>query len=341
MTEASAEGARQSAVRHGIVVGVDGSDQSLCALTWAAREAHLRRAPLHVITASTIPVFAASSMDAGYATLDDQAIREGAEAVLEQAVAGLSGYDIEIHPSVETGDAAGVLLDLSEEAELLVVGTRGRGGFVGRLLGPVSSAVPAHAKYPTVTVPLACARRLGHTELQLPRGKQPPVGPEGEEKVVIVGADGSEQARSATLAAAGQAQRWGYPLRVVCALPPFTGSLAWVPAPLDREALYADVKEQLDAGVAWPGSHFPDLPISGQVLEGSPIELLIEATRTASLVVIGTRGRGGFAGMLLGSTSQGVLHHAKGPVMVVPDTRDPRLEDRRLFGPMPAGQPGS
>ncbi|MFD1212271.1 universal stress protein [Arthrobacter sp. GCM10027362] len=331
MTEASAGGAR----RHGIVVGVDGSDQSLCALSWAAQEAQQRRTPLHVITAYTVPVFAASSMDAGYATLDDQVIREGAEAVLEQAVARLADSDVEVHPSVETGDAAGVLLDLSEEAELLVVGTRGRGGFVGRLLGSVSSAVPAHAKCPTVTVPLACAPRLGQTDLEVPRSKQAPVGPEGVEKTVLVGVDGSEQARSAMLVAAEEAERWGYPLKVVCALPPFTGSLAWVPAPLDRDALYADIKEQLDAGVAWLRSHFPNVPISGEVLEGSPIELLIDATRTAWLLVIGTRGRGGFAGMLLGSTSQGVLHHAKGPVMVVPDTQDPRLEDRKNFGPMP------
>jgi nucleotide-binding universal stress UspA family protein len=335
MTEASAEGAGRSTARHGIVVGVDGSDQSLCALSWAAQEARVRRTPLHVVTAYTIPVFAASSMDAGYATLDDQVIREGAEAVLQQAVARIADYDVEVHPSVETGDAAGVLLDLSEEAELLVVGSRGRGGFVGRLLGSVSSAVPAHAKCPTVTVPLACAPRLGQTDLEVPRSKQSPVGPEGVEKIVLVGVDGSEQARSATLTAAEQARRWGYPLKVVCALPPFTGSLAWVPAPLDRDALYADIKVQLDAGVAWLSSHFPGLAISGEVLEGSPIELLIDATRTAALLVIGTRGRGGFAGMLLGSTSQGVLHHAKGPVMVVPDAKDPRLEDRKNFGSMP------
>jgi nucleotide-binding universal stress UspA family protein len=338
MTEASADDARQSVARHGIVVGVDGSDQSLCALSWAAREAQLRRTPLHVVTAYTIPVFAASSMDAGYATLDDQVIREGAEAVLEQAVARLADYAIEVHPSVETGDAAGVLLDLSEEAELLVVGSRGRGGFVGRLLGSVSSAVPAHAKCPSVTVPLACAARLGQVDLEVPRGKHPPVGPEAEEKVVLVGVDGSEQARTATLLAAEQAQRWGYPLKVVCALPPFTGSLAWVPAPLDREALYLDLQNQLDAGTAWLRSHFPGLEISGEVLEGSPIEVLIDATRTAALLVLGTRGRGGFTGMLLGSTSQGVLHHAKGPVMVVPDTKDPRLADRRNFGSMPEDQ---
>ena len=159
--------------------------------------------------------------------------------------------------------------------------------------------------------------------------------PEDIEKVVVVGVDGSEQARNATLVAAEQAERLGYPLKLVCALPPFTGSLAWVPAPLDREALYADIREQLDAGVAWIKSHFPNLHVIGEVQDGSPVELLIEASRRSELLVVGTRGRGGFAGMLLGSTSQGVLHHARGPVMVVPDRQDPRLDDRRNFGPVP------
>ena len=335
MTNATPGNANPGGTPRGIVVGVDGSDQSHCALVWAAQEAQKRRTALHVITAYTVPVFAASSMDAGYATLDDAVIREGAEAVLEQAVEKLDGYGVEVHATVETGDAAGVLLELSEEAELVVVGTRGRGGFMGRLLGSVSSAVPAHAHCPSMTIPLACAPRLEGVDFELPKTKDAPVKPDDVEKVVLVGVDGSEQARMATLVAAEQAARWGRPLRVICALPPFTGSLAWVPAPLDREALYADLRSQLDAGVAWLRSHFTGLQISGEVQDGSPVELLIEATRTAELLVMGTRGRGGFAGMLLGSTSQGVLHHAKGPVMVVPDAHDPRLDDRKKFGPMP------
>ncbi|HEX2247551.1 MAG TPA: universal stress protein, partial [Arthrobacter sp.] len=150
MTNATPGNAHRGGTPRGIVVGVDGSDQSHCALVWAAQEAQKRRTPLHVITAYTVPVFAASSMDAGYATLDDAVIREGAEAVLQQAVEKLDNYGIEVHATVETGDAAGVLLELSEEAELVVVGTRGRGGFMGRLLGSVSSAVPAHARCPSV-----------------------------------------------------------------------------------------------------------------------------------------------------------------------------------------------
>lgn len=340
MENAEAEGTLRHPDGHGIVVGVDGSDQSLCALAWAVREAERRQAPLHVVTAYTIPVFAASSMDAGYATVDDAVIREGAQAVINEALARVRTRDVEIVPRVETGDPAGVLLELSEDADLMVVGSRGRGGFVGRLLGSVSSALPAHAKCPTVVVPLFCAPRLEEAGVKPAKGKGEPSPPEDQlEHVVVVGVDGSEQARMASLTAAEQAMSRGLPLRVICSIPPFTGSLAWIPAPFDREALYADIMVQLNAGKAWLQSHFPQLEVNVDLRDGPPVEVLIEASRTAEMLVMGTRGRGGFAGMLLGSTSQGVLHHAKGPLLVVPDREDPRLLDRRQFGPMiiPAG----
>jgi nucleotide-binding universal stress UspA family protein len=319
----------------GIVVGVDGSDHGQCALVWAAREAERRRRPLHIVTAYSVPIFAASGLDGGYATVDDSVIREGAEAIAKRALDKVAGYDIDVDASVENGDASGVLLDLSESAELLVFGTRGRGGFVGRLLGSVSSALPAHAKCPTVTIPLICADRLGETtEDKHIKAEQAKAGAQTVENVVVVGVDGSEQARVAVLEAAEEALRMGAPLRVLCAVPQYSGSLAWVPAPLDREALFRDIQVQLDAGVAWIKHHFPGLKVESQLADGSPVEVLVEASRGAELLVLGTRGRGGFTGMLLGSTSDGVLHHAKGPVMVVPDRDDPRLADRAQFGPL-------
>lgn len=316
----------------GVVVGVDGSDQSICALVWAAKEAERRRSPLHVVTAYTVPIFAASSMDAGYTTMDDAIIREGAQAVLDKALERISGYNIEVFPRVETGDASAVLLELSEEADLMVVGSRGRGGFVGRLLGSVSSALPAHAKCPTVVVPLRTAGRLPEAGVRPPSGA-PTV--QTVEDVVVVGVDGSEQGRAASLVAAEEAKHRGLPLQILCALPPFSGSLAWVPAPMDLEALHEELAEQLRAGQAWLQSHFPDVQMSVQLLDGAPAEIMIDRTADVELLVMGTRGRGGFAGMLMGSTSQSVLHHAKGPVMVVPDHEDPRLDDRASFGSLP------
>ncbi len=265
-------------------------------------------------------------------------IRDGAEAVQKQALEKVAGYNIDVDASVENGDASGVLLEMSETAELLVFGTRGRGGFVGRMLGSVSSALPAHAKCPTVTVPLVCAGRLGETtDDKHVLAEQAKSGRELIENVVVVGVDGSEQARIAVLDAAAQAERLSAQLRVVCAVPQYSGSLAWVPAPLDRDALFAEIRGQLDAGAAWLASHYPDLPMETQLTDGSPVDVLVEASRNVELLVLGTRGHGGFAGMLLGSTTDGVLHHAKSPVMVVPDRADPRLADRASFGPMLGG----
>ena len=204
----------ESAAPRGIVVGVDGSDHSQCALVWAAREAERRQRPLHIVTAYSVPIFAASGLDGGYATVDDSVIREGAEAILKQAMDKVAGYNIDVDASVENGDASGVLLEMTETAELLVFGTRGRGGFVGRLLGSVSSALPAHAKCPTVTVPLICADRLGETtEDKHVLAERAKSGRQPVENVVVVGVDGSEQARVAVLEAAAQAERLSAPLR--------------------------------------------------------------------------------------------------------------------------------
>ncbi|MFJ2621186.1 universal stress protein [Glutamicibacter sp. NPDC087344] len=304
----------------GIVVGVDGSQQSKCALRWAEREAVRRGSVLNIVSAYTIPVFAASSMDAGYSTLDDDLIRGGAEDIVRQARKDLENSQATIRTYIESGDPSGVLLDLSKDAELVVVGTRGRGGFVGRLLGSVSSALPAHAKCPTVVVPLAVAKEQeGDATAAATR------------KAIVVGVDGSDRARAAVLAAADAAIASDLTLRLICAVAPVGAALAWMPATVDQEAVLEDVRYQMSVGVAWLTSHYPNLKIETEVVSGPPVEVLIRESEHAVLTVTGSRGRGGFAGMLLGSTSQGVLHHSKGPVMVVPDSDDPRLADRKNF----------
>jgi nucleotide-binding universal stress UspA family protein len=104
-----------------------------------------------------------------------------------------------------------------------------------------------------------------------------------------------------------------------------------MPATVDQEAVLEDVRYQMDVGERWIKSHYPTVEVETDVISGPPVEVLIRESEHAVLTVTGSRGRGGFAGMLLGSTSQGVLHHSKGPVMVVPDSDDPRLADRKNF----------
>lgn len=297
-----------------VLVGVDGSPASLNALEWAVAEARQVGWRLHLVCAYAVPTFAAASLDGGYAALDDTAIREGAQAVLDEAVARVADRGVEVTSALETGDPAGVLVDLSKQVGMVVVGTRGRSGFAERVLGTVSSALPAHAHCPTVVVPLLDNEGDDDTP-PLPINR------------IVVGVDGSDSAKVALDRAIVQAEVWQAELTAVVAVPIGAGAgvLGWLPAAVDRESVLADVKEGLNVTVdrALEGR---DLVVRRHALDGNGAALLSEFSTAVDLVVVGSRGRGGFAGMLLGSTSQQVLHHTACPVLVVPS----RIQDEGL-----------
>ena len=303
-----------------IVVGVDGSEQSLGALHWAAREARRRGAPLHMVTAYSVPVIGGSTFDAGHAAYDDAAVSRALEDLVASARRSVAGLGVDIRSTVEAGDPSGVLLELSRCAQLLVLGSRGKGGFLGRLLGSVSTAVPAHSECPVGIIPLGWGRDCQLTE-NLNRRQAFVDG-------VTVGSDGSDHASAAMLCAAEEAQQLGVPLTLVCAAPSETGKFGWLPAPVDFGDLRGQVRSALDACVQWLQGHFPDLEMHGELADGAPVDVLVERSAHNQLVVTGTRGRGGFTGMLLGSTSQGLLHNCVGPALIVPSRDDPRLADR-------------
>ena len=285
-----------------VLVGVDGSETGAVAAEWAAREALRLGWRLHVVCSYSVPTFTVASLEGGYAALDDSAIRGGAQEVLDAAVRAVAREGLEVSSSLETGDAAGVLVELSRHAGLAVVGTRGRGGFADRLLGTVSSALPAHAHCPTVVVPV----REQHDVL-------------GPIRRIVVGVDGSDSAQVALERAIDEAELWGAELTAVAAVPMASGSgmAAWLPAPTDREQVLEDVGAGLDAKVdaALRGR---DVVVKRHALDGAAAALLTEFSTAVELIVVGTRGRGGFAGLLLGSTSQTLLHHAVCPILVVP-----------------------
>jgi len=112
-----------------VLVGVDGSPESLAAVDWAVARAECQGWRVHILCAYSLPSFTTASLDGGYAALDDSAIRSGAQAVIDEAVERVKKSGVAVTSSLETGDPAGVLVDLSEEATLAVVGTRGGGGF--------------------------------------------------------------------------------------------------------------------------------------------------------------------------------------------------------------------
>ncbi|WP_069386681.1 universal stress protein [Cellulosimicrobium cellulans] len=293
-----------------VLVGVDGSAPSLHALDWAAAYARRVGWPLHVVCTYSLPSFTAASLDGGYAALDDSAIQEGARAVLEEARARAEASGVRTTATVTTGDAAGVLVEMSREHALVVVGTRGRGGFTERLLGTVSSALPAHAHCPTVVVPYR--GESGGSG----GGELPTVRPL---RRIVVGVDGSPSAEIAVRHAIRQAQAWDAELVAVAGVPVGAGAglLAWLPASIDHEQVLADITEGLNVIIDRHEAENPGLSIKRIVLDGTGAELLTEFSTASDLIVVGSRGRGGFRGLLLGSTSQAVLHHSSCPVMVV------------------------
>jgi len=322
-----------------VLVGVDGSPTSLNAVDWAAAHAERHQLGLHLVCTYAIPSFSAAGMDGGYTALDDTAMHDGAQAVLDEARGRVAGRGLRVTSAVATGDAAAVLVERSRAAALVVVGTRGRGGFAERLLGTVSSALPAHAHCPTVVVPYR--RREIDQEGPLPtdRGSAaqvtavPSAGRGAGREVlpvrtIVVGVDGSPSAEVALRHALHEAEAWGAELTAVAAVPVGTGAglLAWLPAAVDHEAVLNDVAAGLDIVVDRALLEHPGLSVRRVVLDGTGSQLLTEFSTAVDLLVVGSRGRGGFAGLLLGSTSQAVLHHSACPVMVV--TTRVREEER-------------
>lgn len=293
-----------------ILVGVDGSEASLLALDWATAEARQLGWQLHVVCVFSMPSFTATMIETGYPSLDDNLIQDGAQSVLDDAVARVPG-DVVVTSALEVGDPSAVLVELSRDAGLVVLGKHG-GGFADRLLGAVSSAVPAHAHCPTVVVPFRDTEPSPHVPVRR----------------IVVGVDGSESAQLALARAIAEAEAWEAELTAVAAVPIAQGSgaMAWLPASIDRDELLADVRAGLDdaCGRAQGGSR---VEIRRHVLDGSAAALLTEFSTAVDLLVVGTRGRGGFAGLMLGSTSQNVMARSDCPVLVVPA----RLRDEGEF----------
>lgn len=293
-----------------ILVGVDGSEESLNAVDWAAAHAKRNHGSVHILCTYALASYSAAALDGGYAVLDDEALQQGAQGAVDEAVARVKAQDVKVTSSTEPGDAAGVMVQMSEEVDLIVVGSRGGGGFADRLLGTVSSALPAHAKCPVVVVP---RHTSGSPFTPIER--------------IVVGVDGSEVASSALRTAVYEAELWDAELTAVSAVPiaSGTGMLAWLPAAVDRQAVTKDTLEGLNAAVNDAVGE-RNIKVARHVLDGSPAALLTEFSTAVDLVVVGNRGRGGFQGLLLGSTSQTVLSHSTCPVMVVPSRRQQEPE---------------
>lgn len=289
-----------------IVVGYDGSESADAALDWAASEAERRQLPLtvlHVLNHLDLTPGVGTPAWVDLATDAEDAI--AAEGI-RRARSTAPSIDIQSFTHVDT--AAHTLIEHSRDAALLVVGTRGRGETTGALLGSVAFAVSGHAFCPVVIV----------------RGDAgAPVGPS---RPVVVGADGSPGADLAVRYAAEVAAGASAPLVIVTAYHS-AASQAWAEASvytLEGEGgpTFGSIAAQAAAKIVAAATELalaaqPGIEVRPVVVEGPIAGMLTAASIGSGLLVVGSRGRGGFAGLILGSVGHSVIHSAPCPVAVV------------------------
>jgi nucleotide-binding universal stress UspA family protein len=283
----------------GIVVGVDESPAAKVAVQWAARDAELRKIPLTLVHAISPEVatwrdvrlpagLARWQRDRGRRLVDD------AFKVVEET--SQHGGPAEVHSEILPSGAVPTLVDLSKDAELMVTGCRGSGQWPGRLLGAVSSGLLRYAHCPVAII---------HDEdLLMSQPSQAPV---------LVGIDGSSASELATAIAFDEASRRNVGLVALHAWSD-AGVSEW--PGIDWPATESMAEEVLAERLAGWQERYPDVKVDRTVVHDRPARQLVQRSEDAQLIVVGSRGRGGFAGMLVGSVGETVAQMARVPVIV-------------------------
>ena len=285
-----------------VMVGYDGSTMSQTAAHWAAREAVARGLPLVLAHAFTPPIGGFSDGYISSVGADVVAtMQESADASLLEMVAALAAAhpQLDVRHQVLVASPSAALIEASADASLLVVGSRGLGGFRGLILGSVGVQVATHSQCPTVVL----------------RGEPSPSA-----DCAVVGIDNSPLSAPALEFAFDFASRHGLRLLAVHAWDISThdvlGTTATMPVP-NLQELGADEERMASEALAGFRGSYPDVDVEEHLIKGNTAKAIVEAGKNAALIVVGSRGRGELAGAVLGSVSQSVLHKAKIPVAVV------------------------
>ncbi|GAB2727310.1 universal stress protein [Streptomyces bullii] len=289
-----------------ITAGVDGSEESLAALAWAAREAVRRGVALRVVHAWRFqPHEALDAVNAGDA---DAQARWARDAVAEAARGAAERHPgLDVTTDVLGGDTVESLVAAAADAEMLVLGTRGHGRVMGFLLGSVGQQVLVEAARPVVLV------RAGDRPSDEVAGHEIVVGQQGapEDSAAALGfAFETAAARGATVRAV---RAWTLP--PVFAYSP--GSLKLLD---EAGGLEPYEKKALATALQPWRERFPGVHVVEHVEMGSAGQVLLSVAGTAQLMVVGRRAHRTAVGARIGSVAHGMLHHAECPVAVVPHT---------------------
>lgn len=282
-----------------VIVGVDDSPPSRVAVDWAARDAARRGAHLklvHVLTPPAVMAFPDVPMPPTYLEWQEEQGRTLLDSSLATATEAAGDAGIEITTEMVSGPPIPVLADLSTDAQMIVVGCHGRGALARTLLGSVSTGLVHHAHCPVAII---------HDE--------DPLMPHPSQAPVVVGVDGSPASDHALEIAFEQASFRDVDLVAVHAWSD-TGVFEF--PGVDWTTMQAMAEETLSERLAGWQERYPDVLVRRVVAADRPAHQLLEQSETAQLLVVGSHGRGGFAGMLLGSVSTAIVHGARMPVIV-------------------------
>lgn len=274
-----------------VVVGADGSAAAVCAVRWAAARAARDGAPLRIVHACEPPAHEKPVLEA-LRTRGSQWLSEA-----RAAVAGVTSA-VRVETALLTGRTVPALLRESAGAAVVALGNRGRNALTGLLAGSTAQAVVGRAACPVVLV----------------RGRT-----EEAEGPVVVGVDGTESSAAAVGFAFAEAAAARAPLVALHAWSEsvFELALAGDRAPIDLARYRETAAEALAERLAAWQEKYPEVLVEPELVHDRPGPALRGHTGTARLVVVGRRGRGGFPGLLIGSTSHHLVHHAACPVAVV------------------------
>lgn len=281
-----------------VLVGWDGSAASRRAVRWAAEAAALRHRPLHILTVFRWPL-ESDTVEPQAALPDTDAGREQARELLAERAGAVRAEQpgLVVEEELADGAPARMLVERGRGAVLTVLGQRGQGGLSGLLLGSVGAQVATHAAGPVVVVP---DEAVG-------------TGP------VVVGVDGSPLSEAAIGFAFEEASWRRAGLVAVHAwMAPGSGvQHDRIPRFYDLDEVVEEERRTLSESLSGWRAKYPDVPVRPVLAHGTPVSQLLDESAGARLLVVGSRGRGGFTGLLLGSTSRSLLHRARCPVAVV------------------------